>query len=113
MSRDGVWQDKVHGSAENNIFGITHRDFLMIYLTSLCARAYQHLNYKCLAVIATLLVYSKILVHGEKMETVEADETRDSPVEIEVSSSQSSISTVGNAPQELSAISKLVRLQNG
>ena len=47
------------------------------------------------------------------METVEADGTRDSPVEIEVSSSQSSISTVGNAPQELSAISKLVRPQNG
>ena len=47
------------------------------------------------------------------METVEADESRDSPVEIEESSSQSSVSTGGNAPQELSEISRLVSWQNG
>lgn len=45
-----------------------------------------------------------------KMETVDADESRDSPQEIEESSSQPSISTGGNAPQELSAISRLVNI---
>ena len=44
------------------------------------------------------------------METVEAAETRDSPVEIEENASHPS---VGNAPQELDAISKLVRSKNG
>ena len=45
------------------------------------------------------------------METVEANESRDSPLEVEGSSLQSPISTGGNAPQELSAISRLVGFQ--
>jgi len=43
------------------------------------------------------------------METVEADDSRDSPGEGEESSSHSSISTGGNAPQELNEILRLVR----
>ena len=45
------------------------------------------------------------------METVEADETRDSPVEIEETTSHPSVSTVRNVPQELDAISRLVRFK--